>query len=217
MKEQKIPLKLEKGTSSAILLTPDGSKNVGVVLAHGAGGTMNQPFMSYFQRGIAEAGYPCLKFNFLYSELRRRAPDPKPLLLDCYRKAMEILPQPGLVIGGKSMGGRMASYIADDSRVRGLLFLGYPLHAPGKTEQLRDEHLYTIHKPMFFASGTKDPFAQHDLLQRTISKIGSFADTHFVEGGGHSFELPKKSGKSETEILNEVLLALLGWLEKISR
>lgn len=215
MKERKIELKLEKGSSSALLLTPPHAKDTGVVIAHGAGGNMNQPFMTFFQRGIADAGYACLTFNFLYTEQRRKTPDQKPVLLDCYRKAMESMPQKKLAIGGKSMGGRMASYIADDPRIAGLFFLGYPLHAPARTDQLRDEHLYSIRKPMLFASGTKDPFAQHDLLQQTISRIGEYATTYFIEGGGHSFELPKKSGKTESEILSGVLQSLLAWLSAL--
>lgn len=215
MKERKIELKLEKGTSAALLLTPPHAKDTGVVIAHGAGGNMNQPFMTFFQKGIADAGFACLKFNFLYAEQRRKSPDQKPVLLECYRKAIEAMPQEQLAIGGKSMGGRMASYVADDARVAGLFFLGYPLHPPARTDQLRDEHLYSIRKPMLFASGTKDPFAQHDLLQRTIARIGDYAMTYFIGGGGHSFELPKKSGKTESEILNGVLQSLLAWLSAL--
>ena len=106
----------------------------------------------------------------------------------------------------------MASYLADRSRISGLFFLGYPLHSPGKTDQLRDAHLYTIAKPMFFASGTRDPFARFDLLQRALERIGSNAANYFVEGGGHSFELPKKSGIREEETNQAVAKALPDWL-----
>jgi predicted alpha/beta-hydrolase family hydrolase len=176
---------------------------------------MNQPFMSFFHRGIAEAGYACLKFNFLYSEMRRRSPDPQPVLLECFRKAMAALPGGPLALGGKSMGGRMASYLAGEARVAGLFFLGYPLHPPGKPDQLRDQHLYNIRKPILFAGGTKDPFARFDLLERTLERIGKYATTYFVDGGGHSFELPKKSGRTEGEVLDGVLQALLAWLESV--
>lgn len=215
MEEKRIELKLDRGSSSGVLLSPPETGKAGVLLAHGAGGTMNQPFMNFFHRGIAEAGYPCLKFNFLYSEARRKVPDPQPLLLSCFRKAMDALPGRPLVMGGKSMGGRMASYLGGEERVAGLFFLGYPLHPPGRPEQLRDQHLYSIRKPMFFAGGTKDPFAQPDLMAATLKRIGKHATTFFVEGGGHSFELPKKSGRTERQVLEEVLAHLLHWLNAL--
>jgi predicted alpha/beta-hydrolase family hydrolase len=176
---------------------------------------MNQPFLNFFQKGIAEAGFPCLKFNFFYSEAKRKIPDPQPLLMSCYQAAIDAAPSSKVVIGGKSMGGRIASYVGNDERVVGLLFLGYPLHAPAKPDQLRDEHLYTIHKPMLFASGTKDPFARHDSLEKVIKKIGRYASTFYVEGGGHSFEVPKKSGLNSTQINNNVLNAITAWLRNL--
>jgi hypothetical protein len=115
------------------------------------------------------------------------------------------------------MGGRIASYIAQREDVAALFFLGYPLHAPGKTAQLRDEHLYDIHKPMFFASGTNDPFARLDLLQSTLERIGSWATSFYVNGGGHSFEVRKKEGKDPHRINRSVLDALLEWLEHVER
>jgi predicted alpha/beta-hydrolase family hydrolase len=216
MKRQTIQLKAGERISSAVLLTPPSPQEVSVILAHGAGGNMHSDFLSFFQERIAAAGYRCIKFNFFYTEAGRKAPDPQPLLLACYEKAMEATPGDRMVIGGKSMGGRMASYIADRKRVAALLFLGYPLHPPGKTEQLRDEHLYSVRKPMFFASGTKDPFARLDLLHKTIKKIGRFATAHYVEGGGHSFEVPKKIG-DPTQIREEVAMAVVRWLQGLPK
>ena len=112
------------------------------------------------------------------------------------------------------MGGRMASYVADSDRVKGLIFLGYPLHPPGKTDRLRDEHLYSIRKPMLFLSGTRDPFARKDLLERTLAKIGRYATLHSVEDGGHSLDVPRKSGRTQQEILDGAVHAILLWLEK---
>ena len=213
MKSKRILLEVADKTSSGILLLPDPAKKVGVVLAHGAGGNMHSHFISYFHEQIARAGYPCLKFNFLYSEARRKVPDPQSVLVSCYEKAMEVVPAKQLVIGGKSMGGRIASYLAERGGVAGLFFLGYPLHAPGKTNQLRDQHLFAIHKPMFFASGTKDPFARFDLLTNLVQQIGTFASTFFVEQGGHSFEVPKKSGRGKEEINRFVAESLISWLD----
>lgn len=209
MKANSFTLKTEHHSSSAILLTPDAAKELGVVLAHGAGGNMNADFMRFFQNKIAEAGYPALRFNFFYSEKGRRAPDPKPLLLACFERALDAMSTKRLVVGGKSMGGRMASYIADDHRIAGLLFLGYPLHAPGKFDGLRDEHLYSIKKPMFFASGMKDPFARLDLLRATLKKIGKHASSYLIADAGHSFEV---SRKSDPKTMQSVAEAVVEWL-----
>lgn len=175
---------------------------------------MNSAFMHYFHNFIAEEGYPCLKFNFFYSEAGKKTPDPQPLLISCYEKAIEVMPYRRLVIGGKSMGGRISSYVAEQERIAGLFFLGYPLHPPGKENQLRDQHLYNIQKPMLFISGTRDPFARLDLLESTIKKIGPTASSFFVKDGGHSLEVPKRSGLSTAEILNSAAQDLLRWLTK---
>jgi uncharacterized protein len=210
MKTENIKIRDDKYESSGVILGPATKKGLGIVLAHGAGGNMNNQFMNFFQKTLSEAGYPTLKFNFFYSEAKRKYPDSQPLLIACYQKAIAAMPQDRLIIGGKSMGGRIASYVADDPRVAGLLFLGYPLHPPGKTDQLRDQHLYDIGKPMLFVSGTKDPFAKFDLLERTIKKIGPLAQAYFVEGGGHSLEL---RGKKDT--LPGAAAAILDWLKKV--
>jgi uncharacterized protein len=212
MKQERIVLKTEHHQSEGVLLSPLNSKEIGVILAHGAGSDMNSEFMIFFHERIAEAGYPSMKFNFPYSQNKKKVPDPQPVLQAIYRKAIESMPAKQVIIGGKSMGGRIASYLADVEAVKGLLFLGYPLHPPGRTEQLRDQHLYTIRKPMLFVSGTKDPFARHDLLDETLKKIGKYATLHSVEGGGHSLEVPRKSGRSKQEILNDVIRSFLEWL-----
>jgi predicted alpha/beta-hydrolase family hydrolase len=217
MKKEQILLKTSSHQAHAILLLPAKAKKTGVVIAHGAGGNMHASFINYFHERIAEDGFPCLKFNFPYSDAGKKAPDPQPVLLACFQKAMEAMPPGPLVIGGKSMGGRMASYLGSEQRVAGLFFLGYPLHPPGKQDQLRDQHLYTIQKPMFFASGTKDPFARIELLNATISRIGKPATKYLIEDGGHSFEVSKKSGRSASEILDLVAQELLSFLEKASQ
>ncbi len=215
MKEERIVLKTEHHESEALLMLPPDAKPTGVILGHGAGGNMHSEFMTYFQRKIAEAGHACMKFNFPYSQNKKKVPDPQPVLMASYRKAIDAMPFERVVIGGKSMGGRIASYVADSDQVRGLLFLGYPLHAPGKVDQLRDEHLYRIQKPMLFISGTKDPFAREDLLLSTLKKIGDYATLHAVEGGGHSLEVSRKTGPSTSEIRTAVMQAILSWLKQL--
>jgi len=214
MKQERIYIKTENHQTEGILLTPPKNKNVGVILAHGAGSDMNSGFLSYFHEKLADAGYPSLKFNFPYMQSGRKVPDAQPVLTAIYRKAIEAMPSPKVVIGGKSMGGRISSYVADEKKVSGLIFLGYPLHPPGKTEQLRDEHLYKINKPMLFVSGTRDPFARNDLLSATLKKIGEKSTLYPIENGGHSFEVPKKLG-SRDQIWEEVLRKIEEWLKTI--
>jgi hypothetical protein len=213
MRRKTLELSSAKQTASAEIAVPSGAKDLGLAIAHGAGGNMNDPFVRYFFDRICEAGYACIRFNFFYSQARRKVPDRQQVLIDCFEQALRLMPFSHLVIGGKSMGGRIASYLAQRDVVAGLFFLGYPLHPPGKPDQLRDAHLYSISKPMFFASGTKDPFARFDLLQQTLHRIGSVATPFFVEGGGHSFELPKKSGIKREETCSSVADALLQWLD----
>jgi uncharacterized protein len=215
MKQERIVLKTDHHQSEGLLLIPAKEKKIGVILAHGAGSDMNSEFMNFFHKRIAEAGYRSMKFNFPYSQNKKKVPDPQPVLQATYRKAIEAMSLDRVVIGGKSMGGRIASYVADSDSMAGLLFLGYPLHAPGKIDQLRDQHLYTIRKPMLFISGTKDPFARQDLLVRTLKKIGSYATLSAVEGGGHSLEVPRKSGKSKEEILNGAVQTIVEWLNRL--
>jgi predicted alpha/beta-hydrolase family hydrolase len=132
-----------------------------------------------------------VKFNFDYMNQRRSVPDPQPKLRAQYRAVIEGVnaeyhPK-RIIIGGKSMGGRVASYIADSiDSVAGLVFLGYPLHPPGKTNQLRDEHLYTLMRPMLFISGTRDTLALQNLLQTVVDKIGERATIVWIERGDHS-------------------------------
>jgi uncharacterized protein len=172
-----------------------------IILAHGAGQGMHSPFMSYFHTELAKNGFLSVKFEFEYMEGKRRVPDPQPKLQSRYRSMVErVIADHGpkqLVIGGKSMGGRVASYIAGDTPgVSGLVFLGYPLHPPGKQDQLRDQHLYALKLPMLFISGTKDTFAERALLERVVGKIGANATLVWVEGGDHSLKRGRKDGES---------------------
>lgn len=162
-----------------------------IILAHGAGQGMNSPFMKYFRDELTRRGFPTTTFNFEYMEAKRKMPDPQPKLRARYRQVVaEVLQSQNprrLFVGGKSMGGRVASYIAGDTPgVTGLIFLGYPLHPPGNQSQLRDEHLYSLQLPMLFVSGTKDVFAERELLDRVVRKIGARATLVWIENGDHS-------------------------------
>jgi predicted alpha/beta-hydrolase family hydrolase len=165
-----------------------------LVLGHGAGAGMDHPFMAGFARAIADEGVATLRFNFVYMERGRRSPDPERVLRDAWLAAFEAaaVSAPGgpVLAGGKSLGGRIASMcVADGMPASGLVFLGYPLHPPGKPERIRDEHLYRIEVPMLFLHGTGDPFAQPELLARVVRKLGDRATLVEIEGGDHSFNV----------------------------
>ena len=171
-------------------------RKIAIVLAHGAGQGMDSPFMKFFHKEMARRGFLSVQFNFEYMEAKRSFPDPQPKMQALYRRVVEEVMQKhhpqSIVIGGKSMGGRVASYIAaDTSGVSGLAFLGYPLHPPGKPDQRRDAHLYEIPLPMLFLSGTSDPFAERPLLQGVVKKLGSRATLIWTEKGDHSLKVGK--------------------------
>jgi predicted alpha/beta-hydrolase family hydrolase len=197
-------------------LEPDsGAASIAIVLAHGAGQGMHSPFMTYFHTELARRGFLSIQFNFDYMNEQRRMPDPQPKLQARYRSVVagvisQYKPQ-RLFIGGKSMGGRVASYIAGDTAgVDGLIFLGYPLHPPGKPDQLRDAHLYSLKMPMLFISGTKDTFAGRNLLEKVVAKIGSNASLVWVEGGDHSF----KRGRKDADSLQLAAQTIEDWVNK---
>jgi predicted alpha/beta-hydrolase family hydrolase len=182
---------------------------------------MHTPFIRYFHTELAKQGFLTVKFNFPYMEARRRVPDRREVLEESYRtivdQAKNSQHKPARIfIGGKSMGGRIASQVAANGMdVNGLFFLGYPLHPVGKTDQLRDEHLYRIKKPMLFVSGTRDSFARRDLLERVVTQIGSNAQIHWIENGDHSFKTPgAKPGNADA--LHEALVSLVAWFQTIA-
>ncbi len=179
---------------------------------------MYSPFIRYFHTELAKRGFLTVKFNFPYMEARRKIPDRRQVLEESYRTIIEKVRSSkyepsSLFIGGKSMGGRIASQIAADGvDIDGLFFLGYPLHPPGKTDSLRDEHLYRIKEPMLFLSGTRDSFARKDLLETVVSRIGPNAQVHWIQDGDHSFKTPEeKAGASRA--YQEALGVLVDWVE----
>src|SRR5256885_7653787 len=164
-----------------------------LVVAHGAGAGMDRPFLTGFTRSMNDLGVATLRFNFPYLEAGRRSTDSAPVAIAAWRAAFEAARSraPGdepVWAGGKSFGGRMASMaVADGMPAAGLVFLGYPLHPPGKPERIRDEHLYRITVPMLFLHGTGDPFARAELLRAVTQRLGALAADAPIEGGDHSF------------------------------
>jgi uncharacterized protein len=203
------------GAVSAVVALPSGFRRSGrtpaVILAHGAGSDMTSPFMSTIHSGLAREGYIAVKFNFPYTEARRRAPDPRPVLERCYRAVVDAiasdraLAPPWVAIGGKSLGGRIASYVAaGGAAVRGLLFLGYPLHPAGRPDALRADHLPAIPVPMLFVQGTRDTLCDLDRLRPVLARLPR-ATLQTIEGADHSFRVPRRMGRTDDDVWAEIV------------
>jgi len=191
--EQRGGLGESRSAVSAAWIAPP-SAAAWLVVGHGAGAGMDHPFLVGFARAMAEEGVATARFNFHYANSGRRSPDPEPSLRAAWVGAFEgVRAMAGglpVLAGGKSLGARIASMcVADGMPAAGLVFVGYPLHPPGKPERIRDKHLYEIEVPMLFLQGTRDPFAQAALLSRVLKELGPRAELHAVEGGDHSFRV----------------------------
>jgi len=183
-----------KGEVSAVWHPADGPA---LVVGHGAGAGMDHPFIVGFCEAVADEGIAALRFNFPYMEAGRRTPDQAKNAIGAFRSAYETATERSggrpVLGGGKSYGGRIASMAAAEGMpAAALVFLGYPLHAPGKTEQIRDTHLYDLTTPMLFLHGTKDPFAEPKELAKVIRRLGDRATLVDFDGAGHSFERSRK-------------------------
>ena len=211
-KEIRVPVR-----DLSVTATVHGAGETVVVLGHGAGGDRRTALLVRFADALASSGRGALLYNFPYSDAGRRVPD-SPEVLEMTARAVgdharSALGARRVVHGGKSMGGRIASQaIAKGAPAEGLLFLGYPLHAPGRTEALRDRHLPGLRVPMLFVQGTRDAFARWDLLERVIERLGDRATLYRVEDGDHSFKVPKRSGRTAADVEAEIFQAALGWL-----
>jgi uncharacterized protein len=178
---------------SAAWIVPPGAV-AWLVVGHGAGAGMDHPFLVGFCRAMAEHGVATARFNFFYTNAGRRTPDPEAALraawLEAFTGVQAMADEVPVLACGKSLGGRIASMcVADGMPAAGLVFLGYPLHPPGKPERLRAEHLERITVPMLFLHGTRDPFAQPELLAKVLEGLGKRADHVPIEGGDHSFNV----------------------------
>lgn len=223
VKTQELKLDIERvGTVSAILTQPDNARAC-YVLAHGAGADMRHSFMNEVAAGLASRGIATFRFNFLYMEKKHGRPDQPAVAHAAIRAAVEeaarLCPGLKLVAGGKSFGGRMTSQAQSKARlpdVKGLAFLGFPLHADKKPSTERAEHLAGIAIPMLFLQGTRDGLADLGHLKPVVARLGAKATLHEVEGGDHSFAVLKKSGRSNDEALAEVLDALAAWIDELA-
>lgn len=209
------------GDVSAILLRP-GDAWAAYVLAHGAGAGMRHRFMETVARALAERGIATLRYQFPYVEAGTRRPDPPGVLEATVRaavaKARECVPDLPLFAGGKSMGGRMTSGAAARvplDGVRGLAFLGFPLHPPKQPGTARAEHLDRVPLPMLFLQGTRDDLADLSLITSRCGALGERATLHVVEGADHSFAVLKRSGRTEADVMAELADAIGDWCRRV--
>ena len=199
----------------------DGPKGADrtIVLAHGAGAAMDTPFMSFFATGLSDRGIRVVRFEFPYMAANRSTgkakppPDRESVLRETWLKVIETLGRDGLVIGGKSMGGRIASLVADEAGVAGLVCLGYPFHPVGKPDKLRVAHLRTIQTPTLILQGERDPFGGRDEVAKyTLSPA---VRVEWLNDGDHSFKPRKSSGTTEEQNWKAALHAIDGFLESL--
>jgi uncharacterized protein len=194
--------------------------NVTLILGHGAGAGQKSDFMTRFATELAARGLNIVTFNFLYTEQGRRVPDSNNDLEACFRAVIEAVKHKkighsALVIGGKSLGGRIASQIAAaGANAEALVFLGYPLHPPGKQDQLRVKHLPAIKAPMLFVQGSRDAFGTPDELRPIIKKLKAPTDLYVVESGDHSFKVFKRGGVTQEDAYKAALDRIEAWLRQ---
>lgn len=195
-----------------------------LVLAHGAGAPMDSPFLETIAEGIASAGFRVARFEFPYMRARREGgkkgpPDRVPALLESWRETIRVLSGtdgPGsLVIGGKSMGGRIASMVADEAEVAGLVCLGYPFHPPGQPNKLRVAHLENLRTPTLIVQGERDVFGTRDEVARY--RLSKNIRILFLEDGDHSFRPRAASGRTEARNLAQAVALVTGFLDGASR
>ncbi len=193
------------------------------VLAHGAGSGMRHPFMDAIARALEARGIGTFRYEFAYMEAKRGRPDAPSVAMARVREAVieaaSAAPGLPLLAGGKSFGGRMTSGAQAEAPlpgVRGLVFLGFPLHPPGKPSVERAEHLYGIEVPMLFLQGTRDEFAYRTLLAQVLARLGARASLHAIEDGGHSFDVRRATGKSKADVMAELAGAISGWAAALS-
>ena len=203
---------------SGLLMRPPGARWL-YVLAHGAGAGMRHPFLEAIAQRLAERDIATLRYQFPYMEQRARRPDPPALAAAAVRAAVmeaaRAAPGVPLVAGGKSFGGRMTSTAQASEplpAVRGLVFLGFPLHPPGRLGNERAEHLARVQVPMLFLQGTRDDFADLKLLRPVVKRLGTRATLHLVDGGDHSFRVLKRSGRTDADVMGELVGAIVEWM-----
>jgi hypothetical protein len=208
-------------TVAARLSEPPGAR-AAYLLAHGAGADMEHPFMRQVASGLEGPGVATLRYQFPYAQRGSRRPDPPPLCHATVRaaaaEATRLLPHVPLFAGGRSFGGRMTSQAQAQSPlpgVRGLAFLGFPLHPAGAPGVTRAQHLEQVRVPMLFLQGTRDALAERALLEEVVGHLGSRARVVWIADADHSFHVPVRSGRTDGEVLAVLLAELVSWMESL--
>jgi uncharacterized protein len=207
----------KSGPVSALVLRPDAPRAC-FVFAHGAGAGMTHSFLEAFANGLCERSIASLRYQFPYMEKGSKRPDPPAIAQATVRaavtKASQIFPGLALIAGGKSFGGRMTSQAQAATPlpdVRGLAFVGFPLHPAGKPSTDRADHLTKIELPMLFLQGSRDTLADVPLIESVVQRLGPRARLHMVDGADHSFHVLARSGRNDREVLEEILDVFATW------
>ncbi|SMC80944.1 hypothetical protein SAMN02746065_11112 [Desulfocicer vacuolatum DSM 3385] len=215
----------DQGSISGILSGPahlNENSSTGIVFAHGMSNDMHHPSLQGVAQGLSGLGYITLRFNFLYKERGRKSADPDHRLIVCWQAALDYLVHHSghdvdkVVAAGKSLGARIASVAASTGKItpHGIIYLGYPLHAPGRKDKLRDAHLSDITAPMLFFEGTRDPFCDLDLLSGVIDRLTMPVALEIIQGGDHGFELPASDPRDPSEVYNQIVEKCHQWLNR---
>jgi predicted alpha/beta-hydrolase family hydrolase len=223
MEPKTIHVSASIGDVEAVLVRPDDAKWV-LVLAHGAGAGMHHPFMERLASEFADCGVATFRYQFPYMQQRRKRPDPPAVLIRTVRTAIRAASEAAsslpLFAGGKSLGARMTSLACAEerssatsvmTRVRGLVFFGFPLHPAGRPDTVRGEHLPHVHMPMLFLQGTRDALADLAWLRPVCEKLAPYATLHVIDGADHSFHMRKRSGTNDASVLRELARTVALW------
>jgi predicted alpha/beta-hydrolase family hydrolase len=212
------------GTTALVYSAAGNGVGAALILAHGAGAGQRSPFMIDFADALTALGVDVVTFNFLYTEQRRRLPDRGPALEACYRSVVDAVRDKVasarrlLFVGGKSMGGRIATQMAAADRalpIGGLVLLGYPLHPPGRPGRRRDAHLPAVGRPMLFVQGSRDAFGTPSELAPVLGALAPTPTLHVVEGGDHSFKLSRKDPAAQAAVYADIQRTIVEWIQTI--
>ena len=214
------------GTASvtALIYHSERASDRALILAHGAGAGQRSPFMTSFAAALARLGIDVATFNFLYTEQRRRIPDRRPALEECYRAVIHTIAahvpaaRQSLFIGGKSMGGRIATHVATETgphALSGVVLLGYPLHPPGRSSDRRDAHLPEVRVPMLFVQGSRDAFGTPAELEQVLATLQHRGQLHIVAGGDHSFKISARDPNAQAAVYDDVQRSIAEWMDNV--
>ena len=224
--ELHISLATGAGVTALVYRSEPQAPHATLILAHGAGAGQQSPWMVAFASALSSRGLDTVTFNFPYTEQQRRVPDRRPVLDACYNAVVVHVRQhiasarTALFIGGKSMGGRIATHIAAAEPtlpVTGLVLLGYPLHPPGKPSERRDAHLGDVARPMLIVQGSRDTFGTPPEFESLMERLSPTPTMHTVDGGDHSFKISRGGKTGQESVYEGVQRTIAEWIERVTR